>query len=185
MLLLGRSCEQFYFIVFCWLVYLRASRSCPDAQVWKLIHLQTPLDWTGQGMTGKSASQPILQCPGKEPSSLLRASMLWQSLQRLSCCYIQGRHQYGPRSKLSCVRRPQEAQTGPVHRTVCSQVHCLGPTWASPCLHACCAKCHASACVHFPMSHRISPTKLRLKDRKHLLLLLLSYFSHVQLCATP
>lgn len=65
----------FYSILLYKWVYLRASRSCPDAQVWKLIHLQTPLDWTSQGMTGKSASQPILQGPGKEPSSLLGASM--------------------------------------------------------------------------------------------------------------
>ena len=62
-------------------------------------------------------------------------------------------------------RMPRLAQCA---GTACSRVHCLGPTWTSPHLHARCAKCHASACVHAPMSHRLSPTKLRLKDRKHL-----------------
>lgn len=167
--LLGYSCEQFYFIVFCWLIYLKASRSCPSTQVWKLIHLQTPLDWTGHG-NDRQVSLPTYPAavPGRSPRLSWGPGCCGSGCSGSPAATFKGSNRMDPDLSSAASLDPRMPRLAQCTGTACSLVHCLGPTWTSPHLHTRCAKCHASACVHAPMSHQLSPTKLRLKDRKHL-----------------
>lgn len=78
----GLSMWTILFCNICWLAYyLSASRSCPNAQAWKLIHLQTPQegDWPRE----RQASRPPMlscRCSQVEPSSLLGSRVLRRPL---------------------------------------------------------------------------------------------------------
>ena len=129
----------------------------------------TGLDWSGHG-NDRQVSLPTYPAavPGRSPRLSWGPGCCGSGCSGSPAATFKGSNRMDPDLSSAASLDPRMPRLAQCTGTACSLVHCLGPTWTSPHLHTRCAKCHASACVHAPMSHQLSPTKLRLKDRKHL-----------------
>ena len=127
----------------------------------------TGLDWPWEWQASHLPTYPA-EVPTRSPPLSWGPGCCGSHCSGSPAATFKGAISMDPGLSSAASSHPQMPRLAQCAGTACSWVHCLGPMWTSPCLHTRFAKYHASACVHVPMSHWISPTKLRLKDRKHL-----------------